>query len=100
MDIAIHSRKILWRNSQISTVVTARTWKRTDVEQIEVEGALNGLPKEMIIWVGERNPKSLDDMTDLLHTYNTYHPHVRCERRTAFDEEHLNLVLMPVMVQI
>ena len=39
----------------------------------------------MKIWVGERNPKSLNDMIDLLHTYNTYHPHVRCERGTAFD---------------
>ena len=43
------------------------------LDKVLVEGALEGLPNRMCIWIGEKHPQNLKEMFDLAQTYSAYH---------------------------
>ena len=43
------------------------------LDKVLVEGALEGLPSRMRIWIGEKYPQNLEEMSDLGQTYRAYH---------------------------
>lgn len=52
------------------------------VEKVHLEGVMDGLPKDMRAWIGEREPRSARDVARWMQTYLTYHlPHYTTNHR-------------------